>query len=446
MDTSDASRLTATAAAAAIAKGTLSAQALVEACLARIAEREAEVQAFAHLDPEFAVAQARAADQHRKSGAPLGPLHGLPVGIKDIIDVAGLPGEHGSPVFSGRQPEQDAAAVAALKAAGAVILGKTVTTELANTFPGKTRNPHDLKRTPGGSSSGSAAGVADHMMPLALGTQTAGSVIRPASFCGIYGIKPTLGLIPRVGALLQSHTLDTIGVYGRSVEDLALALTALAVHDPREEVSFARAHTNYVAALAGYATRKPKLAFLKSPVWEEGETEMHDAITRFAKSLGGNCEEVCLSEAFDRAKDWHGMVMGAESAKYYGPLLDASPDKISAPLTKRLLDGRKVPAHAYITALAMRAPLYAELHALLDRCDAILTPSAAGAAPTGLASTGNPAFNAIWTYLGVPAVTLPLLTADGMPLGVQLIGKRREEAKLLATARWLDRAAHGPAQ
>jgi len=225
--------LTATEASRLMASGALSAEELVRACLARIAERDGDVRAWEYIDPDYAIEQARNADRERASGKAVGPLHGVPVGIKDIIDTADMPTENGSAIFRGRRTNHDAACVAALRAAGAVILGKTVTTELANIAPSKTRNPHDLEYSPGGSSAGSGAAVGDHQVPLALGTQTGGSVIRPASFNGIYGLKPTLGYIPRGGVLLQSHTLDTVGVYGRSVEDLGLISDALSAYDPK---------------------------------------------------------------------------------------------------------------------------------------------------------------------------------------------------------------------
>ena len=437
----DPSRLTATEAAEAIAAGTLTSVALTEACLARIETRDAAVQAWAHLDPEFALLQARAADRAQASGATLGVLHGVPVGVKDIIDVAGLGGEHGSAIFAGRMPEHDAVCVAALRSAGAIILGKTVTTELANRTANGTRNPHDPARTPGGSSSGSAAGVADRQMPLALGTQTAGSVIRPASYCGVWAIKPTLGLIPRRGALLQSHTLDTIGVYGRSVDDLALGLDAIAIPDPDDPVSFPRARGGYLQRLRVKPDRKLRLAFIRSPVWKEGDDPMRKALKAFAKTLGDACVRVDLSAAFERASSYHATVMGAEAAHFYGGLLDAHPDKLSGALKDRLKAGRTVKAHDYIAAIEAREGLYAEIAQVLDGVDAILTPSAPGIAPADLQFTGDPAFNSIWTYLGVPCVNLPLLESEGMPLGVQLIGKRREDGRLLRTARALDAMA-----
>ncbi len=439
----DPSRLTATEAADAIARGKLTSQALTEACLARIDVREDAVQAWAHFDREFALSQAIAADRAQNSGAKLGVLHGVPVGIKDIIDVAGLGCEHGSALFEGRMPERDAVCVAALRSSGAVILGKTVTTELANRTANQTRNPLDPMRTPGGSSSGSAAGVADFQMPLALGTQTAGSVIRPASYCGVYAIKPTLGLIPRRGVLLQSHTLDTVGVFGRSIDDLALGLDAMAIEDADDDVSFPRATGGYLEGVRGVSGRKLRLAFARSPVWGDGDATMHAAIEAFAASLGAESVRVDLPASFARAKEWHGTIMSAESAHYYGHLMDAQPGKMSAVLQERLRAGRTVTAVDYLVAVQARETLYAELAGVLDGFDAILTPSAPGIAPGDLTFTGDPAFNSIWTYLGVPCVTLPLLEVDGMPLGVQLIGKRREDGKLLRTARVVESLVRG---
>ena len=430
--------LPAAQAASLIASGEISAQALVQSCLDRIAERDREVQAWAYLDPAYALHQAKDRDAAQRAGATLGALHGVPVGIKDIIDTADMPTQHGCAMFKDNQPAQDAAVISALRQAGAVILGKTVTTELANNHPGKTSNPHNPAHTPGGSSSGSAAGVAAGMMPLALATQTGGSVIRPASFCGVHALKPTFGLIPRPGVLMQSHTLDTVGVYGRSVEDLALITDVLAGYDARDPDSYPRGRANLVSVSREVITKPPRFAFVKSSVWDEGEPAMQAALTAFAKGLGGQCVDVALPPIFTDAKAWHYMIMGAEDAKYYGPLMDRAPDLLSAAIKERLHAGRKVTAVEYLNAIAMRDVLYGEIANILDQYDAMLTPASAGPAPKGLGWTGNPAFNAIWTYLGVPCVTLPLLKADGLPLGVQLVGKRREDGKLLRTAHWLD--------
>jgi Asp-tRNA(Asn)/Glu-tRNA(Gln) amidotransferase A subunit family amidase len=425
-------------AAAQIAAGKLTSETLVRACLDRIKEREPTVQAWAYLDPDHAIAQAKLRDAERRSGKPIGPLHGVPVGLKDIIETGDMPTEHGSPIFKGHRPARDAACVTALRDAGAVILGKTVTTELANTHPGKTRNPHNPAHTPGGSSSGSAAGVADFHMPLALGTQTGGSVIRPASFNGIYALKPTLGLISRRGVLLQSHTLDTLGTYGRSLEDVALLTDALTAHDPLDPVSYPRSRGSLLTAMRENPPAAPRLAFFKTPAWSEAEEVTKSALQGLAKKLGNPCQEVELPAPFDQIVPLHATVMGAEDLAYYGGFLERTPQLLSDKLRGRMEASRSIPAADYIKAVNAREDLYAQIDKLLDGYDAILCPSSCGPAPVTLESTGNAIFNGMWTYLGVPCVNLPLFTSDGLPFGAQLVGKRGDEARLLRTARWLD--------
>ncbi|MBS0241170.1 MAG: amidase [Proteobacteria bacterium] len=423
-----------------IAKGEVTAEAYIDACLARIKAREPEVEAWVYIDPDHARAQARALDKQRASGAGIGPLHGLPVGIKDIIDTGDMPTQNGSELFKGHQPERDATCVAVLRAKGAVIMGKTVTTELANTTPNKTKNPHNPAHTPGGSSSGSAAAVGDRMIPLALGTQTGGSVIRPASFCGAYAMKPTLGLISRTGATLQSHTLDTIGVYGRSVADLALIGEALSEYDHADEVSFTRGRSMLSAALAEPLKGKPKLGFFRSPAWEAAEPAAAAALEDFVKGLGPAAEEIKIP-ALDGVIQHHTNVFSAENVGYYGPWLEARPEAFSPGLAERLRAAMKVPAGDYVRSLAARDKLYAAFAEKLATYSAVITLPSCGPAPKGLGSTGNAIFNAMWTYLGVPCVTLPLMTVGGMPCGVQLIGKRRDEGHLLRIARWVDEHA-----
>lgn len=437
MSQRDLAALTATEAARAIREGEITSEALTKACLDRIAAREEEVQAWVHLDREQALAQARFADAQRASGKGVGSLHGIPVGIKDIIDTGDMPTQNGSPLFKGHQPAKDAFCVAALRAAGAVIMGKTVTTELATLTPNKTRNPHNIAHTPGGSSSGSAAGVADRMIPLALGTQTGGSVIRPASFCGIYGLKPTLGLISRRGVTLQAHTLDTVGVYGRSLEDVALITDALSLHDPEDPVSYARGRTSVAAMLDDLPPAPPLLAFYRTPAWEQADAAARAAYDGLVARLGDRIREVPLPTLAEAYSTHQPAVQGSENAAYYGPLLARAPEAISPGLTARIEAGAKVLAKDYITAINAREVHYAAVEGVLREHAAILTPASAGPAPKGLGTTGNPVFNAVWTYLGVPCVTLPLLEVAGLPLGVQLVGMRRDEGRLLRTARWL---------
>jgi Asp-tRNA(Asn)/Glu-tRNA(Gln) amidotransferase A subunit family amidase len=430
--------LTATEASRLMASGALSAEELVRACLARIAERDGDVRAWEYIDPDYAIEQARNADRERASGKAVGPLHGVPVGIKDIIDTADMPTENGSAIFRGRRTNHDAACVAALRAAGAVILGKTVTTELANIAPSKTRNPHDLEYSPGGSSAGSGAAVGDHQVPLALGTQTGGSVIRPASFNGIYGLKPTLGYIPRGGVLLQSHTLDTVGVYGRSVEDLGLISDALSAYDPEDQWSYRGSRGSLTSALAQEPPAPPRFAFLETPAWDHAEDDAKAAIRGVADRLGRQCEAETLPPPFDRIIDLHMTVMGAEDLAYYGRHLEATPELLSPQIRERLEAAKSIRADQYIDALIKREEIYGGLEALLGRYDAVLCLASTGPAPKGFETTGSAIFNGLWTYLGVPCVSLPRLEVRGLPMGVQLVGLRGDEGRLLRTARWLD--------
>lgn len=432
----DPMSLGAATAAEAIRAGEITSEVLVRACLDRIAEREHDVQAWAHLDPELALAQARAADAAQRSGGAIGPLHGVPVGIKDIFDTAGVPTEHGSPAFAGRRPERDAACVAALRAAGAVILGKTVTTELALLTPSKTRNPHNTAHTPGGSSAGSAAAVAAGMVPAAIGSQTAGSIIRPASFCGVFGFKPTLGLIPRGGVLMQSHTLDTVGVYGRSVDDLALLTDCMAAYDADDSVSYQATPPSLLATAREAPPAAPLFAFVKTPVWADTDPALREAFARLIERLGDRVREVEIASLAD-VIEWARLVQLAENAHYYGELLANVPHHLSPGLKQRLEAGAKLTAVEYLRALTPRDPAYRAIASLFGDYSAILTPAALGPAPASLEATGNPILNGLWTYLGMPAVSLPLLEANGMPIGVQLVGARRDDGRLLRTARWL---------
>lgn len=435
----DLNRLDATEAARRIAIGQLRSEDLVDACLTRIAQREPHVGAWAHLDPEHALRQARACDAARRMVPSLPPLFGVPVGIKDIVDTSEFPTENGTRIFKGRRPAADAFLVQRLKRAGAVILGKTVTTELAFFGPGKTRNPMNLAHTPGGSSSGSAAAVADFHVPLALGTQTAGSIIRPASYCGVIGLKPTFGTISRSGVLAQSAPLDTIGGYGRSIADVALFIDAMAGFDPADEGMTGTQRVPIATELSKQdAAGALKLAFVRSPSWPMAEDSMKTAFAAFVSRLGARVvEEVELPVAFADTGGLQRAVQFRDIAENYGPLLDAHPEDISAKLAEVIGIGRTVTDAVYADALARRENLYSSLDPILSRFNAILTPASTGPAPEGLSSTGSPAFNFLWTYLHVPAISLPLLEANGLPLGVQLVGARGEDGKLLATARCL---------
>lgn len=421
-----------------LARGALKAADLAQAALERIALLEPELRAWAWLDGEHVLAQARALDAHRATGRPIGPLHGLPVGIKDIIDTARIPTENGCAVDRGRVPASDAFVVARLKAAGAVVMGKTVTTELAYLHPGPTRNPANPAHTPGGSSSGSAAAVAAGMVPLAIGTQTGGSVIRPAAYCGITGFKPSFGAIPRTGILTQSPSLDTVGVFARSVEDAALLAQELFGHDPADPATAPCPPPRLLATATAAPPVTPMLAFVRPPKWAEADPGTHAAMRELTDLLGEQCFEATLPSAFEEAVEIRERINFAEMAKWCFTYERRGRDLLGEETLAAIDAGKATLARDYLAALDWPRILNAALGPVFDRCDAILTPATPGPAPLGLESTGSSIFNGIWTLCGTPAITLPLLEAEnGLPMGVQLVGRRGDDARLLRTARWL---------
>ena len=433
-------QMSAVRAAKAIREGEITSEELIEACLASIEEQEEKIGAWEHLDKEYALRQAREADHATREGKALGPFHGVPVGIKDIIDTAELPTENGSPLHAGRQPTEDAALVSLLKNAGAVIMGKTVTTEFAVYHPGKTKNPHDPNRTPGGSSSGSAAAVASYMVPAAVGSQTNGSVIRPASFCGVCGFKPTHGTISRYGMLPQSRPIDHVGLFARSVEDVAFLGDQLMVFDARDPDMRHRAAPRLLETAASEPPVAPRFAFVKTPIWDQADEDAQAAFEELAANLGEEvAEEVELPGPFDSAVEWHQIILESNLARNFEVEYERGRDKLSDLLRKMMERGKTYLAVDYTRAVEKVPVLNALLGEIFERFDAILTPPAPGQAPLGLGATGNPVFCTIWTLCGTPAVTLPLLKgADGMPLGVQLVGPKGDDARLLRTARWLE--------
>ena len=430
--------LSATEASGKIRGGEMTSEELVRACLERIDQIDGEIGAWAHLDPDYALEQARARDTERQRGAPQGPLHGIPVGIKDIVDTEDFPTECGTPLHSGRTPSEDATLVAGLREAGTVILGKTVTTELAVYSPGKTTNPHDTAHTPGGSSSGSAAAVACAMVPLSVGTQTNGSVIRPASFCGVFGFKPTHGLISRSGVLTQSPPLDTVGVFARSLDDIALISEVLMTFDANDPDMRPRARPKIAATLAEAPPVEPRLAFVRTPVWDRALDSTKDAMRELIEHLGENVDVVDLPAPFDDAHEVHRQIMEAGLAMNMASQYKNGEGVMSTVLREMIERGQTVLATEYNTALARVDDFNEDLDAIFAQYDAILTPSAPGEAPEGLETTGDPAFCTIWTLCGTPALNLPSLVGPkGLPLGVQLVSKNNDDARLFRTARWI---------
>jgi len=416
--------LPAAEAVARLRRRALTAEQLVRACLDRIAAEDGRLGAFEHLEPDQALAEARRIDALE----PAPPLAGLPVAVKDIYDTADLPTEHGTPIFRGRRPFRDALAVARLRAAGAVILGKTVTTELAFFRPGKTRNPHDLARTPGGSSSGSAAAVAARLVPAALGSQTAGSVIRPASFCGVVGFKPTFGLVPMEGVLAQAPSLDTFGLFVRDVAAVPLLVGAAADRP-----------------LAGAALRAPPLlALCRTSEWTRAEPSTRAVVEGAARDLaraGATVGELALPPEFDGLAEAQRDLQALEAARSFGPLRDAHPGRLSPVLLDLVAAGERVSAAREAEVRSLAARCRARLRELLAPFDALLTPAAVGEAPASLETTGDPALDRIWTLLGTPVASLPLGHGPaGLPVGVQVVGAQGEDAGLVAVCAWIERA------
>jgi Asp-tRNA(Asn)/Glu-tRNA(Gln) amidotransferase A subunit family amidase len=434
----DVASLTAAQTLAALLEGRTSAEDVVRGCLARIEADEARVQAWAFVDAERALDQARNVDRVRREGHALGPLHGLPVGVKDIIDTADMPTEDGTVLHAGRRPEYDAVVVERLRSAGAIILGKTVSTELATYAPGKTRNPHNLEHTPGGSSSGSAAAVAAGMVPVALGTQTNGSVIRPAAYCGVYGYKPTFGLVPRHGILELSRPLDQVGFIARTVEDLAIIAEPLMGYDERDTATRPVARPRLREVALQEPPLPPVFAYTRTPNWDDAEEQTRLAFDEVAAALGEQALPFDVPTVFRDVWQWHATIMEADLARNLHALYERGRDRLSGSLRGQIERGQRVTAVDYNNAVDRIRATSLAFGEIFDRCDAILTAATAGPAPHGLESTGSPAFCTLWTFAGMPAVTLPLLRAEnGMPMGIQLVGRRGDDARLLRTARWL---------
>jgi Asp-tRNA(Asn)/Glu-tRNA(Gln) amidotransferase A subunit family amidase len=416
-------RLTAAEAARQIAAGTITSEQLVRACLDRIAARDGEVKAWVHCDPDAALAQARAVDH---AGAK-GVLGGVPIAFKDVIDTSDMPSEYGSPIYRGYRPRTDAACVALVRNAGGVVLGKTVTTEFASRMPGPTRNPHNLAHTPGGSSSGSAAAVADFMAPLAFGTQTGGSTIRPAAYCGIIGYKPSFGTINRAGLKALAESLDTIGVMARSVEDCALLAHVVSV----------RPIPHFAAAL----THAPRIGLCRTSRWKDASPDTQALLESAAAALSGKgaaLREIELPPDFDRLYDEQVLIMNFEAARGLAPERFNHPDLLSDHLRKTLAAAATMPSEKYAEAMRHARACRQVFAGCFAGCDVLLAPSAPGEAPAGIESTGSSLFNRNWTLLGAPCVTLPAgRAANGLPLGVQLVGGYDEDERVLRCAEWV---------
>ncbi len=435
----DLTRLSAAHAAEAIRDGQLTSEALVTACLERIDATERTVRAWAYLDRDLALEQARTADHIRRAGRATGALHGVPVGLKDIVDTADMPTQRGSAIFDGRQSQSDARLVERLRDAGAVIMGKTKTTELAYMHPTDTTNPHAADRTPGGSSSGSAAAVAAHHVPLAVGTQTGGSVIRPASFCGTYGFKPTRGVIPRTGVFRTSVSLDQVGAMANSLEDLALLTDVLGCYDQTDPASFARPRPEMLRGVRSDVPVEPDIAWFDLPFYDQLDADAAEGLNQVLEALGNRVERFPAAPQLAGLTDVHKTIYDYEITQNIEKLASEHPGNVGPDMTDAIARGRKISTTQYEDAIAVKTSADAFFVEHFNDFDAIIAPSAKGQAlPLSAGHTGDAIYCTIWTLAGLPCLTLPLLVGnEGLPIGVQMIGAVEEDDRLLRTAAWV---------
>ena len=430
--------LSATEAARGIREGLFSCVELLQSCLLRIEQTDAAIGAWVFLDPDLALAQARAADDRRAKGRAMGPLHGVPVGIKDIYDTADMPTCYGSPIYAERAPGVDCTVVSKLKEAGAVIMGKTVTTEFAFLAPSTTQNPHRPGHTPGGSSSGSAAAVAAQQIPLAIGSQTNGSVIRPASFCGVYGFKPTRGLISRSGVLRTSSTLDQVGVFARFIKDIALITDQLTGYDINDSATAAVPKPHLSSGYRQEASGEPRFAFVSAPYDDRLAQDTRAGFAQLQKTLKAYAEPIDLPDGYGNMIDHHRVIHDIEIHQLLSADLVAHPQLMSPQITGALQRAAEHSQEDYAQAIDAIDAVDTFFCELFNEFDAIIAPSAAGEAPATLKQTGDPIFCTLWTLAGLPALTMPLLKGSThLPIGVQLIAGAEQDARLMRTARWL---------
>ena len=420
-----------------IKKGEITSEELVKSYIEQIKKKEKDVEAWEFFDEEFVLSQAKKLDSLHQSGKH-GDLHGIPVGIKDIFDTEDMPTTDGTEIHKKNPSLSDCTVVSKLKQAGAIIMGKTVTCELAYYSPGKTKNPHDLSRTPGGSSSGSAAAVASHMVPLAIGSQTNGSVIRPASYCGVIGYKPTKGLISRHLVLQISRALDQVGIFSNSIEDAALISEQIIGHDKQDPDTSLNPRPKLLAASRQKPPMEPLLAYIKLPFMDKLDEDVMEGFNEVKDELKGQINEIELPAGFDGIPDWHKIIMESDMARSFSEEYKKSKNKLSDKIVEAIERGMKYSSVEYNEAFSKIEVANAYFKQFFHDYDAILTPSANGEAPKGLESTGDPIFSTIWTYCGMPSISLPLLQGkNGLPVGVQLVSSLYDDERLFRNASWL---------
>ena len=421
-------------------EGQISSVEVCNAFIERINKFEKDVKAWAYFDKKNLLEKAEEADDYRKSGKPLGPLHGLPVALKDTIGTYDMPTECGTVLRKGMSGSQDSEIVNLLKNAGAVVMGKTVTTEFAYFDPGKTTNPHDYSRTPGGSSSGSAAAIAAHMAPLSIGTQTNGSVIRPASYCGVVGYKPSYGLISRSGVLKQSSKLDQIGVFGKTVEDVALLAKSLIKKDLYDKDTVHFAADGMLDGCRKEPHFDPKFIFYKTSNWKNVDKESQKSFEFLIKNFKKNIEVFDTPSYFKEIPKYHQIIHETDMANNFQIHYKKSKKRMGKKLVEAIERGLKYSAKDYAQAIDFIKQSYDSYSEVFEDYHGVITPATTGVANKGLKNTGSPEFCTIWTYMGLPTISLPLLTGENdLPLGVQLVGNKLDDIRFLSSANWLEK-------
>ena len=413
---------------------------ICNAYIERINKFEKEVKAWAFFDKKLLLEKAKEADDYKNSGKPTGPLHGIPVAVKDIVGTIEMPTECGTPIRKGKSYSQNAEIIDLLHSSGAIVMGKTATSELAYLGPPKTTNPHDNSRTPGGSSSGSAAAVASFMAPLAIGSQSGGSVIRPASFCGVVGYKPSYGLISRNGVLKTSEKLDQIGVFGKSVEDVARLAKILIKKDSFDPATIYFSADNMISSVKEGPLYEPKFIFYKTDFWKMIDKKSKEAFEYFIKSFKKNIEIFDTPSYFKDIHKYHQIIHETDLANNFSDYYKKSKNKLSKYMQSAIKNGNKYSGKEYAEAIDFMKRSYESYKEVFEDYHGILTPSSPGVAPKGLKSTGTAEFNKVWSYLGTPCISLPLLQGENnLPLGIQLVGEKYDDNRFLGVASWIEK-------
>ena len=413
---------------------------ICEAYIERINKFEKDINAWAFFDKELLLEKAKESDAYKKSGKPTGPLHGIPVAVKDIVGTLDMPTECGTPIRKGKSYSQNAEIIDLLTSSGAIVMGKTVTTELAYLNPSKTKNPHDYSRTPGGSSSGSAAVIASYMAPLSIGSQTGGSIIRPASYCGVVGYKPSFGLISRNGVLKTSEKLDHLGVFGKTVEDIAYLVKELIKKDSHDPATVYYSSNNMVDAVKKGPLYEPKFIFYKTEFWKSIDKKSKEAFEYFIKSFKKNIEVHDTPSYFKDIHKYHQIIYETDLANNFSDYYKNYKSKLSKIMQNAIANGRKHTAKEYAEAIDFMKRSYDSYKEVFEDYHGVLSPSSPGVALKGLKSTGSADFNKVWSYLGTPCISLPLLQGENnLPLGIQVIGERYDDNRFLGVSSWLEK-------